>query len=263
MPQPLIRVKRTIPMKVIKHKFEGPITIIPISDVHIGSLECNERAWKGFCDRLQQMPNTYIVLVGDLVNNGIRSSVANPFDETLRPREQKYKMIEYLKPIKDRILGAVAGNHEHRTKKEVDGDITYDILCNLDLETLYREDIAFIKITCGVNAYAIALTHGCGGGVLTGSAINKNERFSGTIEGLDCFISAHTHKGAITRPSRLVFDLNHSAISQRTCTVITAESWLNYGGYAARKMLFPAETCRPQKLRFNDKKDGKQITIEW
>ena len=220
---------------------------------------------EGLCDRLQQMPDTYIVLVGDLVNNGIRSSVANPFDETLRPREQKYRMIEYLKPIKDRILCAVSGNHEHRTKKEVDGDITYDILCNLDLETLYREDLAFLKLACGINSYAIALTHGCGGGVLTGSAVNKNERFSYTIEGLDCFITTHTHthKGAIARPSRMIFDLSHSTVAQRTCTVVTAESWLNYGGYAALKMLFPAETCRPQKLHFNDKKNVKQITIEW
>ena len=116
-------------MRIIKHKFEKKVTIIPISDVHIGSLECNETAWKNFCTQIQQEPDTYIVLVGDLVNNGVRNSVSNPFDETLRPRDQKYRMIEYLTPIKNKIIAAVSGNHEYRTKKDSDGDITYDILC--------------------------------------------------------------------------------------------------------------------------------------
>ena len=251
------------PTKVIKHKFDNKITIIPISDVHIGSIECNESAWKNFCEYLQKAPDTYIILVGDLVNNSVRNAVANPFDEVLRPRDQKYKMIEYLKPIKHKILAAVSGNHEYRTKKDSDGDITYDILCTLDLENLYREDIAFIKLQCGSAAYGLAMTHGTGGGALTGSGINKNERFSYVIEGLDCFVTGHTHKGAVTRPVRLVFDLNHSTIAQRSCTVVTAESWLNYSGYAMRKMLLPAEGCCPQKLTFNNSKDTKRIIVEW
>ena len=250
-------------MRVIKQKFDNKATIIPISDVHIGSLECNERAWANFCMEIQQRPDTYIVLVGDLVNNSVRNAVANPFDETLRPRDQKYRMIEYLKPIRNKIIAAVSGNHEYRTKKDSDGDITYDILCNLDLEGIYREDIAFIKIMCGTAAYAFAITHGAGGGALTGAAVNRNERYSYIIEGLDCLITGHTHKGVVSRPSRLVFDLNHSTVAQRSCTVITAESWLSYGGYAARKMLMPAETCNPQKIKLDNDKHTKSITIEW
>ena len=95
-------------MRIIKHKFEKKVTIIPISDVHIGSLECNETAWKNFCMQIQQEPDTYIVLVGDLVNNSVRNAVANPFDETLRPRDQKYRMINYLTPIKNKIIAAMS-----------------------------------------------------------------------------------------------------------------------------------------------------------
>lgn len=250
-------------MQVIKSKFEKPITIIPVSDIHLGSLDCNEHAWKNFCNMLQQAPDTYVVLVGDLVNNSVRNSVANPFDEVLRPRDQKHKMVQYLEPIKDKILAAVTGNHERRSKKECDVDITYDIMCRLGLEHLYSENIAFLKVTCGNASYAFAMTHGCGGGILTGSAVNKNERFSYVIEGLDCLIVAHTHKGAVTRPSRVVFDLNHGTVSQRSCTVVTAESWLTYGGYAARGMMLPAQSCNPQKLKLSNDKDKKQIIVTW
>ncbi len=250
-------------MQVIKNNFEKSVTIIPVSDIHLGSLECNEREWQSFCNNLLNQDDTYIVLVGDLINNSIRNSVANPFDEVLRPFEQKRRMISYLKPIKHKILAAVSGNHEYRTSKEVDQDITYDILCNLDLENIYRENIAFIKLRCGRNVYGIAITHGNGGGTLTGAAVNKNERFSYTIEGLDCLITAHTHKGVLTRPNRMIFDLNKGIVTLKPCTVLTTESWLSYGGYAARKMLLPAETCNPQKVIFSDNAHRKKIIVQW
>ena len=41
------------------------------------------------------------------MNNATRSSVSNVFDETLRPREQKERLIGFLTPIKDKILCAV------------------------------------------------------------------------------------------------------------------------------------------------------------
>ena len=65
------------------------ITIIPVSDVHIGAQECNMAAWQSFCKSLVDVPNTYIVIVGDIVNNATKTSVSNVYEETIRPRDQK------------------------------------------------------------------------------------------------------------------------------------------------------------------------------
>lgn len=227
---------------------KNDLTIIPISDVHLGAKEHAAREWAAFCDSILKTPHIYITLGGDLINNATRSSVSNVFDDTMRPREQKKLMVEMLTPIKDRILCAVTGNHERRSTKDVDDDPTYDIMCKLDLEHLYRENIAFIKIRMGdfggrgtLNpTYTLAVTHGSGGGILTGGAVNRNERFGYAVDGLDCLIVGHTHKPFITQPSKIVIDGHNNRVSVKPFKVVSSTSWLGYGGYAAQKMLLPA-----------------------
>ena len=56
--------------------------------------------------------NAYLILAGDLLNNAVRTcKFANPFEEKIRPRDAKQRMVKYLEPIKDRILCVVSGNH--------------------------------------------------------------------------------------------------------------------------------------------------------
>lgn len=265
-----IEVRMKKDFDLIKHTFKGQITIIPISDVHLGALEHCESEWNAFCNSVCDKPNTYIILGGDLINNSIRTSVANPFDEVIRPREQKKRMVEYLSPIKSRILCAVSGNHERRSMKDADEDITYDIMSKLDLEDLYRENVAFMKIGCGKRSdglsecvYMFCVTHGAGGGIYTGAGINRNERFGNVIDGLDCLIVGHTHKGTVSKPSKIVLDVRNELVSVKSYTVISCVSWLNYGGYAAQKMLLPADRANPQKILLNAKRDYKNIEVRW
>ena len=85
-------------------------------------------------------PLAFLILGGDLINNNTRSSVGSPWDDTVRPREQKRLMVEALEPIKDRILCCVSGNHERRSLKDADDDPPYDIMTKLDLEDVYRQN---------------------------------------------------------------------------------------------------------------------------
>ena len=257
--------------ELIQHKFDDDITVIPVSDVHLGALEHNTKAWHQFCKMVEETPNIYLLLVGDLVNNSLRSSVANPFDETIRPREQKHMMVEYLKPIKDRILCAVSGNHERRSLKEADEDITYDIMCRLDAEHLYRPNMAFMKLCVGQRTnekkpratFLFGVTHGAGGGIFTGAAVNRNERFGNAIEGLDCLVVGHTHKGTVSRPSKIVVNPFNNVVQMRSYTVISSVSWLNYGGYAMQKMLLPSDTCTPQKIYLGGSHKNKKLEVLW
>lgn len=258
---------------MIIHKFKDEPTIIPIADVHLGSIEHNQKAWEEFLLNVKNEPNTYFLLCGDLVNNNTRSAVGSPFDQVYRPREQKEMMTEYLKPLKDKILCAVSGNHERRTTKESDQDLTYDIMCKLGIEDLYRENVAFVKIGVGERAghgksgtnasYMFCVTHGAAGGRLTGNPINRAEEFGRVIEGLDCIVVGHSHKGAITRPQRLVIDSHAEKITPKSYLVVSAESWMSYGGYAAQKMLQPAENSNPQKLKLSKSRDYKKIEVTW
>ena len=261
-------------MDMITHSSPGDIHVIPVADVHLGALECAVGAWEAFLRRFLATKDTFLILAGDLLNNSVRGvGFANPFDETMRPKEAKRRMVEYLEPIKDRILCVVSGNHERRTAKDSDQDLTYDICSKLDIEHLYRENMAFLRLKLGqrTNAnkpdstYAVCVTHGAGGGIYTGAAVNRNERFGNIIDGLDCLIAAHVHKGFVSKPSKVVIDTTSGQVSMRHYTVISCVSWMNYGGYAAQKMLLPAHAAEPQVLTFSTGKNGKgkKITTTW
>lgn len=258
--------------EMVKHSFNEPIVIFPISDVHFGALEHMNKQWMEFCKLVDQTPNAHIILGGDLVNNNVRTcGFINPYDELVRPREQKKRMVEFLEPIKDRILCAVSGNHEARSMRDDDIDITYDIMAKLDIEDLYRPSMAFMKVSLGhrkhddtpIQSYTFAVTHGAGGGIYTGATVNRNERFGNVIEGLDCLIVGHTHKGTVSKPSKIVIDRKNNTVTMCHYTVISMVSWLNYGGYAMQKMLLPAHVADPQKLKLHMNQNNKRIEVIW
>lgn len=259
-------------LDLINHEFKKDVTIYPISDVHLGAMEHAEEAWQAFLKKIES-EDAYVILAGDLLNNAVRSAkFANPFEETLRPREAKIRMVNYLEPIKDKILCVVSGNHERRTYRDDDQDLTYDICAKLNIEHLYRENIAYMAIQCGrrkihktdrVNCtYTFAVTHGSGGGIYTGASVNRDERFGNVIDGLDCLVTGHVHKGFVTKPSKIVIDTRNGLVKMSHYTVVSTVSWLNYGGYAARGMLLPAQTCDPQVIHLSSGRE-KKLTTTW
>lgn len=257
--------------ELITHEFRGghDITIIPVSDVHLGAAECMEREFIEFVDMVRQTENMYLTLGGDLLNNATKSSVSNIYDEVYRPSTAKRMMANILEPVRDRILCAVGGNHERRSSRDVDDDITYDIMAKLDIENLYRENVAFLKIQMG-NAsdangnrnrgayrptYSIAVTHGSGGGVLTGAGVNRNERFGYALDNVDALIVGHTHKPYTTQPGKVYVDLNNNKVSVKPFKVISSTSWLGFSGYATAKMMLPTTHCLQTLLLRGDKKE--------
>lgn len=262
--------------ELIQHSFMGghDITIIPIYDVHLGSQECMEQEFIKFINSVKDTPNVYLILGGDLIDNGTRNSVTNVFKATMSPSQQKKEMANILKPVADRILCFVPGNHERRSGKEVDDDPVYDIAAKLDLETIYRENIAFVKIQMGKSersigasrvdgdkrpTYTLVIAHGAGGGILTGATVNRGERFGYVIDGMDALIMGHSHKPFMTQPGKIQIDTRNNKVSVKPFKVISATSWLSWGGYAAQKMLLPTSHCL-QTLTLKGNK--KEIVVE-
>ena len=244
--------------EMITHQMYGghDITIFPISDVHLGSQDCMEQEFIAFCKQLKETTNAYVLLLGDLIDNGLRNSLTNCYKATMSPSIQKREMANILEPIKDRILCILPGNHEARSRKESDDDPCYDIAVKLDLETIYRENIAFIKIQMGEErgengagngyarpTYVLTAIHGSGGGVLYGGALNNSTRFGYTIDGTDILVLGHTHKPYTTQPGKISIDPRNNVVSIKPFKIVSSTSWLKYGGYAAQKMLMPSTHC--------------------
>ena len=256
--------------ELIQHQFYGghDITIIPIFDVHLGSQECMEKEFIEFIEKVKETPNVYLICGGDLLDFGLKNSLTNVYRQTMPPSQQKREMANILEPVRDRILCFIQGNHERRSAREVDDCPIYDIACKLDKETVYRENIAFLKIQMGEErkengsgngyarpTYVLAVTHGAGNGALYGGAVNKSVGYSTVIDGLDCFVVGHTHKPYTTQPAKIVVDPHNNKVTVKPFKIVSATSWLKYGGYPVQKMLMPTSFCLNRIILSGDHKE--------
>lgn len=251
------------------------ITVIPVGDVHLGSRECKEQEFIDFIEKVKNTPNVYLLLLGDLIDNGTRNSVTNIFRATMSPSSQKKEMAKLLTHVADRILASVSGNHEKRKdSRDADDDPCYDIMAKMDKEELHRENMAFVKITLGEQytedgvrsnskyrpSYTICLTHGSGSGALPGSVINKNERLGFCLDGVDLLVVGHSHKPMVSQPGKVVVDNRNNKVSIVPFKVVTATSWLDYGDYAMAKMLQPSSHAL-QKITLSAYRKEMAVTM--
>lgn len=264
----------TSDFEMIVHHFDEDITIIPIADVHLGSRECREQEFISFIDSIKDKPNVYLILGGDLCDNGTRNAVTDIFKATIPPSAQRKMMAKILEPVRNKVLCGVSGNHERRSGKDADFDPMFSIMSKLDLEDRYREDIAFLKIQMGAQlsesgqrthgyerpAYHIVVTHGHGGGQLTSGAVLRGERSAYAVDGADLFIFAHTHKPFLTQPGKIVIDPRNNKVSIKPFKVMCMTSWINYGGYAAQKMLLPSSHAL-QTITLSSKRKEMVVTM--
>ncbi len=223
------------------------IKIYPISDLHIGAKESMIEKWKEFVKQLKKEPNSYITIQGDMMNNGIKSSITDVYGEIMPPSKQKKWLAEQLEEVKDKILCVVPGNHEARSKREVDDYPLYDVCCKLDIEDRYRENAAFVIIRIGKKdqnglknpTYTMCVMHGSGGGMYTGASVSRNERFGTVIDNLDILVVGHSHKVAMTKPQKIYIDTHNKKVSFKSFNLVQATAWTEYGGYALRKQMLP------------------------
>ena len=223
------------------------LTVIPLADAHYGSQEFNEVLWHNTIRRIQDDPHCYAVLVGDLIDNGLKNSITNVYGATCSPAQQKEWLYNELRPIKAKLLGAVGGNHERRSIKEVDYDPLFDVMVRLGKEDIYRQNICFmqVKLTYLFNgtekqrhAFNFAITHGSGGGQYIGSQANRVQNYGTAIDGIDCLITGHTHKPVSFPVAKLLF--YNETVVRKQFVVAVASSFLDYGGYPVQKMMVPA-----------------------
>lgn len=247
----------------ILHTLEGrTIKLYAIGDVHIGAKEADIEGFKAFISRLQNEDDSYICVVGDILNNGLRDSLSNVYEETIPPSIQVEYAAEILEPVKHKILGCVGGNHEYRSIKSVDYDPLFQVMTFLRIPELYRQNFAFVRINLErgntKEHYALYLTHG--------KSANKQKQFAQAgVEGVDAVVCGHTHNGLVQKHSRMVLTTRNNVI-MRPIVELTATSWLRYGGYAARAQMIPSVTSDPQALLLEftgtNQRDGS-ISVIW
>lgn len=235
---------------LIDAKFDENTTlnIYPLGDVHIGSKEFDMKLFKEWIEVVKNDPNGVVVIIGDMMNMGLRNSKSNVYEEALSPMEQKELCYELLSPIADKIIAGCSGNHEYRAVKDVGMNPLYDVFCRLRIEDRYRENACFIKLTVGKqgknpNTYGVVLTHG--------SSKNKDEKWTYSVDGCDCFISGHTHLGTHQPMGKIRMDLTHNKVKTVGYQNVVVLPFQRYGGYAIRGKYMPNHLGQFQRITFD------------
>lgn len=219
------------------------ITVHPIADVHIGSKYCRLKEFKELLWKIKQDVNAYIILNGDLVNNGIKQSVSNIYDEKLSIQASIDTIVDLLKPVKERILGVVSGNHENRTYKEVGIDISKIICERLGIVHLYDPVSNYIIISftndyiTDNNSITIYQTHGSGGGKTIGAKSNRIGNLSKVIHA-DVYIHSHTHTPIIFKENYLLG--NYKGVVEAERLFVNTNAYEGYGDYGEVLGLTPS-----------------------
>lgn len=236
-------------MKVIKKDIKGKIdrlTIIPIADVHLGDKQADLKAFKDTIERIKNDPNTFTILNGDLCNIALKNSRSDVYAEDITPMEQVLKIIEFLEPIKDKILVMSNGNHEERITKETNIDVLYLVAKQLRIEQVYSPSWWYLYLSFGETnkhrpmIYTITGYHGSGSGQTSGAKINRAKKMSQVVLA-DVYLMSHVHepinaKGIIFTP-----DYQHRSITRREMFYAISNSFVDYeGSYAERMGLIPS-----------------------
>jgi UDP-2,3-diacylglucosamine pyrophosphatase LpxH len=229
----------------IIHRLDGrTIRIYCIADVHLGAKECDLPAFKAVLRQIQADSDAYLVIAGDLISNGLATSKTNVYEELIPPSAQIDLAVELLTPVKDKILGAVSGNHEFRSKTCADLDPLYTVFCIMGIQALYRQNFAFVRVNLErgktKDHYALMLIHG--------KTENKRKQFEYGVEGVDAIISGHVHCGSISKPAKIV--LGARTVKIKPVVSVVAASFLQWGGYASRALYKPTATVTPNNPQY-------------
>lgn len=205
------------------------------ADVHCGSAQFSSRKWGAF-EKLLSADNAFVVFAGDQMEYATRTSKSDVYTQRLSPREQKDWWIEHLKPLKNKVLCIVDGNHEfNRASKDADCFPLYDIALALGIEDRYRSEACFVDISIGTNKidgrhrqtrYIGRITHRAQNLVNYGTA--------DAFEGIDFFVSGRTHKPADRPLGKIVYDTRTNQIREKTVENVVCGHFLDYGGYSER-----------------------------
>lgn len=213
-------------------KSQDVLRVYAIGDVHVGSPEFDEQTIKKKIDIIRKDTYGVVCLCGDLGDYGLKNSKTNVYEATMQPKEQQEYIYELFLPIKDKIVAAVAGNHEDRVTREIGLCPLYDLCVLWGIPEVYRENVAITKYVFGnykSNQQIVFV------GLTThGSSRNKHKKFIAGFDGVDFAISGHTHTPEYSPHGRIRVDRISGSIRHVPYKEIVVDANVSVGGYALK-----------------------------
>lgn len=223
--------------------FEDDITIIPLSDIHLGSKQCNLGKLQMAIDLIMETENCYTILMGDQTETATKTSVGmGTYDEDYPLDEQIRIVTRMLKPLakEGKILGCLMGNHEMRVAYHNSINIVKMIAD--ELEVNYFGFQGYMSIHVGENNYQVMAHHGTGSASTPAGKLRAMRKLN-KVSRMDLYLSGHTHARTYDFDINMAIDEEEMRVVPEKIFYVVCGSFMEYwDGYAEMKLLSPSST---------------------
>ncbi len=215
-------------LNIVDYKVKKALNLMALGDIHFGSKECNVPVLEAHLDMIKKTDDCAIILMGDLINCGTRVSVgAGTYDDDYNPQEQYEKMLNYLEPIKNKIISAHSGNHEERIRQLSSFDIT-KMLCR-ELNIPYLGYGALTKIKVNKLNFHVYSTHGSSGSGTPMGKMRNCVKMQNNADA-DIYLYGHTHGLDYNVQNYYLINNRGRYIEERTKHFVLTGSFVNWDG---------------------------------
>lgn len=264
-------------MKVIKSDLPEELTHIELhifADEHMGDENCDMQRLKERIKYIEDTPNAFCVINGDIMDNATKTSIGDTYTQTINPMEQIANAVEIFSPIKHKILAISHGNHEARTYRKEGIDLSAIMAVRLDLIDKYTPTSALLflrfgKSTCRKESngsgkyrkicYTLYMLHGSGGGRKEGAKAIRLADMASIVD-TDIYIHSHTHLPMIMKQGFYRIDPRNNTVAFVDKLFVNTASNLNYGGYGEAQEFKPSSKQTPV-IYLNGQKKEMNATL--
>lgn len=228
-----------------------------LADLHIGDAHCSESEVLARVKAVQDDPYGLCILNGDLMNTALRNSVSDVYGEVLSPMQQIAYLVNMLRPIAGKIIGATAGNHENRVYKSDGIDVMRLVCREIGIEEKYAPEGVLIFLRFGTRNghgchrdksprqwYSIYATHGSGGGRKEGAKAIRLADMNSIVDA-DIFVHSHVHLGMIMKERYYRVDSSNCVAKPVDKLFVCTGAALGYGGYGQAQEFKPSSMATP------------------
>ena len=214
-----------------------------LGDVHLGKINCAEKHFKKMVNKIDKDPLAMWVGGGDFLDcitprdpRWDQECVAPWIMENRIARRdvvkrQMKELKTILRPIKEKCVGLIEGNHEYAIRKHYDRDVQMQLAEFIDAPDL--TDCAFIRFRFvrdkSIATVVLYICHGNGGGRTAGAEPNHLTRMIADKD-VDIAARGHSHTYCTLPPNSRMFIPRKGQLPKNACLERTVRA-LNWGTY--------------------------------
>ena len=171
------------------------ITLYPLGDIHYGSPQCDVKFVEKLVEIIRKDSTGFWVGMGDMIENAMIGTLGDIYRQKFSPQEQCEYIVSLLKPIKDKGLFIVTGNHELRSARHagLEPDRFVANLLGVPYAGPSCLSKLFLKHKSRVSSFDCFVHHGAGGGRTQGGKVNASARLRDIVPTADLTLSGHSH----------------------------------------------------------------------